>query len=215
MGFPRNICTRDTGTGFKYFTSVSFFFIICFLLQVLPVNLQPLLPSAKKQEQKQSRLSGSWGVHNPQTQMRITSPDQSGQPPAAQPSLHTGPEAAGTNCGMNMPRCNKPKQASFHSATPRGCIATLKEGLDIPAARFGLPRNKKAGFKITVLSPALWGNSKANRFSFFWTDTKFKKQKPTTTKNNHITNTGTMMPNNNLQKWKFVRGKQGKGETYN
>lgn len=56
----------------------------------------------------------------------------------------------------------------------QGWTATLKEMLDIPPARFRLPRANKAGFKMAALSQRLWGNSTANLFHLSWTLTKFR-----------------------------------------
>lgn len=162
----------------RYFTSFSFFCFNLFLQDPFPVTgfawKPATLPSSKMQGEEQSRFSGSWGTCDPQTWMRATSPEQTGLPTAAQPLSHIGPKLAGTNCRVNVPRCNKPKYALFHTSMTQGWIATLKEGLDIPAARFRLPKSNKAEFKIAALSCTLWGNSKANHFNLFWTDSKFK-----------------------------------------
>lgn len=91
-------------------------------------------------------------------------------------ALAPDPEAAGTNSNVNTPRCEKPKYAPFHTSMPWGWVLTLKERLDIPSARFRVPKNNKAGFKIAALSCTLWGDSKANHFHLFWTHTKLKKE---------------------------------------
>lgn len=130
--------------------------------------------SSKKQEQQQTRFSDSWGIGNPQTWRRITSPEQTDSPPTVQPLPCTGLEAAGTNCSVSTLRCNKPKYAPFSTSVTWGWIAALKERLDTPPARFRLPKDNKAGFKITTLSQTLWGNSKANLFHLSWTHTEFR-----------------------------------------
>ena len=179
MGFPRNACTdiaRDTSTGFRYFTSLYSAFLcrICFLLQVLPGNLKSFLhPRSKSSSKAGSQAHEEFAIHKPGGEQPPLSRQAHLPPRGPRPD----PEAAGTNGDVNTPRCNKQKYAPFHTSVTWGWISALKEGLDIPSARFGVPKNNKAGFKIAALSCTLWGNSKANHFNLFWTDTKFKKKK--------------------------------------
>lgn len=118
--------------------------------------------SSNKREQQQGRFSYSWGIGNPQTWMRISSLSRT--PPTVQPLSCTGLAAAGSDCSVNTLRCNKPKYTPFSTSMTQGWTATLKGMLDIPPARFRLPKGNKAGFKMAILSQALWGNSKANLF---------------------------------------------------
>lgn len=122
-GFPRNSCTRDGGTGFRYFTSFGFVFAeICFPLQVLLGNLQSFLHPRSKSK---SRFSGSWGLCDAQTWMRINLPRSDR---LTHRSAALAPRWPRGNRDVNTPRCNKPKYASFHTFMTRGWIANLKEG---------------------------------------------------------------------------------------